>query len=173
VSGAELRAVDHLDSPNIVARLTLPTMAFAPEEKLEVIAAATRGLTELEPDPNRRLKYADFIDIYAMLTDDERERYHQHYPEEAATMAGFSQRFTEIGRQQGLEQGLEQGLSRGRREGEARVIVRLLARRVGPLGAAQVSRVEGLSVEALEALAEGLLGFTTPDELDRWLDSHG
>jgi hypothetical protein len=71
---AELRAVDYLDSPNIVARLTLPTMAFAPEDKLKVIAAATRGLTELEPALNRRLKYPDFIDIYAMLTDDERER---------------------------------------------------------------------------------------------------
>jgi len=177
---AELRAVDYLDSPNIVARLTLPTMAFAPEDKLEVIAAATRGLTELEPDLNRRLKYADFIDIYAMLTDDEREHYHRRYPEEAATMTGFSQRFTEIGRQQGLEQGLEQGLaqgleqgiSRGRREGEARVILRQLARRVGPLTAVQVSRVEALTVERLEALAEGLLEFMAPGELDRWLDEH-
>lgn len=41
---------------SFVARLTLPTMAFAPGETFEIIAAATRGLTELEPDPERRLK---------------------------------------------------------------------------------------------------------------------
>ncbi|WP_430754821.1 hypothetical protein [Magnetovirga frankeli] len=64
-------ANQYLDSPNIVARLRLPCMAYAPEDKLAIYAAATRGLMELEPNPERRLKYADFIDIYTALDDNE------------------------------------------------------------------------------------------------------
>jgi hypothetical protein len=43
-------------------------------ERVDVYASAQRGLMFLEPDPERRLKYVDFIDIYAGLTDAERER---------------------------------------------------------------------------------------------------
>jgi len=68
-------ARQHLNSPNSVARLTLPCMAYAPADKLAIYAAATRGLIELEPDPERRLKYADFIDIDAALDDNELKRY--------------------------------------------------------------------------------------------------
>ena len=46
-------------------------MAYAPEEKLSLYAAATRGLIELEPDPEWRLKYADFIDICTELNETE------------------------------------------------------------------------------------------------------
>ena len=76
-------AREHLQSTNLVARLALPTMAYAPDEKLAVYAAATRGLLDLEPDPEKQLKYADFIDIYAALDEQELERYQQRYPQEA------------------------------------------------------------------------------------------
>jgi hypothetical protein len=62
-------ARDHFQSTNVVARLNLPNMAYAPEEKLEVYASAVRGLADLEPDPERQLKYLDFIDIYAALDE--------------------------------------------------------------------------------------------------------
>ena len=75
----------HFDSANLVARLNLPNMAYAPEDKLEVYARAMRGLTTLEPDPERRLKYLDFIDIYAALDENERIVYRQRYPEEVTT----------------------------------------------------------------------------------------
>jgi hypothetical protein len=42
-------AREHFDSPNLVARLNLPNMAYRPDEKLEVYAKAMRGLTMLEP----------------------------------------------------------------------------------------------------------------------------
>ena len=86
----ETLAREHLHSDNLVARLALPTMAYRPEEKLAVYAAATRGLLALEPDPERRLKYADFIDIYAALDETELARYRQHYPQEAEAMSGFA-----------------------------------------------------------------------------------
>jgi hypothetical protein len=112
---------DYLESDNIVARLNLPSMRYGPDRKLAVYAAAVRGLVELEPDPEKKLKYLDFIDIYADLDDDERARYQREYPQEAATMGTFSERFL----QQGLEQGLAQGEHIGVRKGEARVLLRL------------------------------------------------
>ena len=102
-------ARDYLTSGNLVARLTLPSMSYAPEEKFEVIAAATRGLLELEPDPERRLKYADFIDIYAMLSETEQQAYRHRYPQEATAMMRFSERFIEQGRQEGLQKGQQEG----------------------------------------------------------------
>ncbi|MEA3638913.1 MAG: hypothetical protein VBE63_03095 [Lamprobacter sp.] len=97
-------ARDYLTSSNLVARLTLPTMAYTPDEKFEVIAAATRGLMDLEPDPERRLKYADFIDVYAMMDEAELEQYRQRYPQEAGTMMRFSERFIEQGRREGQKE---------------------------------------------------------------------
>ncbi len=118
---AELRYADYRDSTNLVARLTLPSMDYPPERKLEVYAQAVRGLTALEPDPEKRLKYLDFIDIYADLSDAERLQYQQTYPEEAQTMSRFAERFREEGMQQGMQQG------------EARVLVRQLRLKFGAL----------------------------------------
>jgi hypothetical protein len=80
-------------------------MAYEPQDKIMVYAQAMRGLIELEPHPERRLKYLDFIDIYADLDDNERQRYAQLYPQEASTMTGFAQRFIEEGRQEGRQEG--------------------------------------------------------------------
>ena len=71
---------------------------------------AIRGLVTLEPSPEKRLKYLDFIDIDAHLDDNERQRYAQLYPQEASTMTGFAQRFIEEGRKEGEEEGLKRGL---------------------------------------------------------------
>jgi len=45
-----LKARDYFDSPNLVARLNLPNMQYAPEEKVEVYANAVRGLRTLDAD---------------------------------------------------------------------------------------------------------------------------
>jgi len=54
------------DSNNIVARLNLPNMRYSPENKIDAYAHAVRGLARLENDPEKQLKYLDFIDIYAI-----------------------------------------------------------------------------------------------------------
>jgi predicted transposase YdaD len=65
------------------------------------------------------------------------------------------------------------GEARGEARGEAKVTLRLLARRCGPLSAATTDRIQALPLEQLEALAEALLDFTAPADLDAWLASHG
>ena len=95
----------YLESPNIVARLTLPTMRWPPELKLAIYASAIRGLDALERNPDKRAKYTTFVDIYSCLDNNERMIFEQHYQQEVTTMTGFAERF----REQGLEQGLKQG----------------------------------------------------------------
>ena len=49
------------------------------------------------------------------------------------------------------------------------MIKRLLKRRVGSLDSSVEKKLGRLSLERLGALAEALLDFTTPEDLDRWL----
>ena len=142
-------AREHFDSPNLVARLNLPNMAYAPEDKLEIYAHAMRGLTTLEPDPERRLKYLDFIDIYAALDENERIVYRQRYPEEVAEMTRFAERFMEKGREEGREEGIGQG--------EARVLLRQLTLKFGSVPDAVRSRVESADAETLLRWSEQVL----------------
>ncbi|NCC29090.1 MAG: DUF4351 domain-containing protein [Gammaproteobacteria bacterium] len=156
-----LRAREHLDSRNLVARLNLPNMAYAPEDKLEVYASAVRGLRELESDPERRLKYLDFIDIYAALDENERILYTQRYPQEAADMSGFAQRFIEQGIEQGIEKGIEQGVQRG----EARMLLSLLRLRFGELPDAMQQRIESADADTLLRWSERVLTARTLAEI--------
>jgi len=89
-------------------------MAYALDQKVEVYAQAVRGLLDLEPHPEKRLKYLDFIDIYANLDDNQRQDYATRYPREAAEMSGFAERFIEQGKQKGIQQGIQQGLEQER-----------------------------------------------------------
>ncbi|WPL14988.1 hypothetical protein [Thiorhodovibrio litoralis] len=157
-----LQARDYFDSPNLVARLNLPNMQYAPEEKVEVYAQAVRGLRTLEPDRERQIKYLDFVDIYAALDENERQRYQQHYAEEIETMSAFADRFIEQGLQQGVQQGLQQGLQ----QGEARTILRLLDQKFGP-EAAQAHRalIEAAELEQLETWLDRILTAETPETI--------
>jgi hypothetical protein len=151
------RARDSFNSTNLLERLTLPSMAYAPDEKLEVYAQATRGLLQLESDPERRLKYLDFIDIYADLTENERMLYNQRYPQEAADMSGFAQRF--------IDQGIEQGIETGVQRGEARVLLALLKIRFGDLPDSVRQRVENADAESLLIWSTRVLTAQTIDEV--------
>jgi hypothetical protein len=147
------RAGEYFESGNLVARLNLPNMAYDPSQKVDVYAHAVRGLLELEPSPERRLKYLDFIDIYANLTDNERILYQQRYPTEADAMSGFADRFIEQGMQQGMQQG------------EARVLLRLLTSRFGELPADMVRKIETADADTLLNWSERVLTAKTLGEV--------
>jgi hypothetical protein len=134
---ATLPYEDYRDSDNIVARVNLPNMRFDPERKVETYAYAARGLIELEEDSERRLKYLDFIDIYAHLDDNERERYQREYPDEAEIMSSFSERF------------IQQGEEIGVRKGEAKVLLNLLQLKFGEVPQAFIRRIDEANASAL------------------------
>ncbi|WP_058554181.1 hypothetical protein [Thiohalocapsa sp. ML1] len=135
---ADLPWQDWRDSDNIVARLNLPNMRYDhPNERVAVYALALRGLVQLEPDPEKRLKYADFVDIYADLTDAEREQYEREYPEETKTMQSFSTRMREEGKQIGIQ------------IGEAAMLLLLLEDKFGPVPEQVRAQVEAANPESL------------------------
>jgi hypothetical protein len=122
----DLNWQDWRDSDNIVARLNLPNMRYDPSERVAVYAMALRGLVQLEPDPEKRLKYLDFVEIYTRLTDVEREQYASAYPEETKTMQSFSTRMREEGIQLG----------------EAKMLLFLLEQKFGAVGKEVRQRIE-------------------------------
>jgi hypothetical protein len=152
---AELPFERYRDSDNLVARLTLPSMRYPPQRKVEVYAQAVRGLTALELDPERRLKYLDFIDIYAALDDNERVQYERDYPEEAQTMSRFAERF----RQEGMQQGMQQD--------EARVLVQLLRLKFGELPDEVRRRIDQADERTLLRWSERVLSASGLDEVLR------
>ena len=152
LSLAELRAEDYRDSANLVARVNLPNMQIG-TDRVDIYASAMRGLLELEPNDDRRAKYTDFIDIYAGLTENERQRYQREHPEESSTMKGI------------VTRAREEGMQRGRVEGERTVLERQLQRRFGRLPPATARRLDGASQADLEAWADNVLDADSLDEV--------
>lgn len=73
------------------------------------------------------------------------------------------------GRAEGLEQGLEEGLIQGRTAGERAIVIKQLIRKLGSLSPEVTAKVNVLSLEQLETLAEALLDFTSVGDLESWL----
>jgi hypothetical protein len=65
------------------------------------------------------------------------------------------------------------GRQEGRQAEAAALTLRLLQRRCGSLNPSQQARIEALPLSALEALADALLDFQGPEDLQAWLSGHG
>ena len=76
------------------------------------------------------------------------------------------------GEDRGRLEGRQEGRAEGRRAEACRVTLRQLNRRCGALSDATAARVQALSLEQLETLAEDLLDFTGPQDLTAWLAAH-
>lgn len=62
--------------------------------------------------------------------------------------------------------------AQGVQEGKAGLVLRQLKRRIGEIEAKDEIRINGLSVEQLEALGDALLDFSSYDDLPNWLANH-
>jgi Domain of unknown function (DUF4351) len=69
----------------------------------------------------------------------------------------------------GKQEGLHEGLQKGRHSEGAELVLRLLARRLGALSAAQQKGIRKLPLSKIEELGEALLDFTSREDLARWL----
>ena len=128
-------------------------MQSSEHRRIEVYAEAIRGLLELERDSDKRVKYIEFIDIYAGLTDNQYRRYQRQYREDSSTMAGV------------ISRAREEGMKQGRVEGERVVLERQLKRRFGLLSPEVAARLEQASVADLETWAENVLDAPTLDDV--------
>lgn len=159
---SSLPAEQYRNSDNIVARIILPTMGYARQQVVDIVAWALRGL-EMEPNEEKRFKYMDFIDAYSSLDDNERQIFAQRYPQEDTIMSTLSQRM----RSEGLREGILLGRQEGRQEGESTVLLRQLSRRFGPLSAAMTERLQKASSAELERWADNVLDARSLEEVFR------
>jgi predicted transposase YdaD len=71
-----------------------------------------------------------------------------------------------------LEEGRLEGLETGRQQEAAALAVRLLTRRLGGVDVGSHERLRELPLQQLEQLAEDLLDFTGPGDLQAWFEDH-
>jgi len=151
-------AEDHMESDNIVARVNLPNMAFPRDRKLDVYASAQEGLVTLEQDVNKRIKYAEFIDLYAGLDEAEmicyREEYLPKSPKKEEIMG-----LIELGKREGRKE--------GRKEGEARMLSKLMTRRFGKVPVWAENRLKQAEEKELEIWIDRILDAGSVEEIFR------
>lgn len=122
---------------------------------------AIQGLITLESDPDKQAKYADWVDIYTQLDDNEINEYAKRYPEEENTMVGFAQRY----REEGISIGEARGEARGEVKGEAQTLLKLVKLRFGECPDWVESKLNTADRVQLDQWVAGILTATTLEEL--------
>ncbi|MCP9941502.1 DUF4351 domain-containing protein [Cyanobium sp. ATX 6E8] len=74
---------------------------------------------------------------------------------------------------EGRQEGLQEGLQEGKAQEAAKMTLRQLNRRCGPLSETTTAQIQALPLEQLEALADALLDFQGPTDLSAWLAANG
>ncbi len=168
-----LAASDYKDSSNIVARLNLPNMRHPKQERLQIYLAAQLGLLQMERNPNKQLKYADFIDYYADLSEQEMIDYQTRYLNDKGEIMGFAQHFRQEGKEEGRQEGRQrpEGRQEGRQEECIALVTRLLRRKFGiqPEFEALLPQLQALPIEKLEELTEVIFDWAGLNDLAEWL----
>lgn len=66
---------------------------------------------------------------------------------------------------------MEKGIVEDRELGERAIVIKQLTRKLHNISPEILERVNGLNLEWLEVLAEDLLDFTSPVDLETWISS--
>jgi len=98
-------------------------------------------------------KYVDFIDIYAEISEEEKDDLYRELSENEETVM-LAQYIRNKGFEEGIQQGIEQGLEQGVHRGMATTLKRTLRKRFG----------------TLPKWAEDRIDQATASQLDRWID---
>ncbi len=131
-----------------------------PRVKVECL----RLLATLRLDPARSQLISGFVDTYLKLNVQEE----QMFQVEVGTLEGTERE----GIMQIVTSWMEQGIAEGEQRGEVRLVLRLLARRVGTLPTSVEAQVQALDLPQLEALGEALLDFAQLPDLTAWLQGN-
>jgi len=135
---------------------------------LNLLTLPVRPETELRPSTQQILELRP--DLLSAVLPILVERFPTLTREEIIVIAGIPAK--ELRHTRAAQQWIEEGRQEGEAQGEAKVTLRQLNRRCGPLTDASTARIQALPLEQLEALAEALLDFTGPEDLATWLAAH-
>ncbi|WP_255017417.1 DUF4351 domain-containing protein [Cyanobium sp. A2C-AMD] len=136
--------------------LNLLTLPVRPESEL---AASSQQILASRPD----LKTV----VLPMLV----QRFPELTEDQIMVIAGIPRE--EIRHTRAVQDWLAEGRQEGEARGEAKVTLRLLNRRCGPLTGATTTQIQALPLEQLEVLADALLDFQGPADLAAWLAANG
>ncbi|MCS5692880.1 DUF2887 domain-containing protein [Cyanobium sp. FGCU-6] len=156
VDGVQWLSLEELGSqPQLDPLLNLLTLPVRPEAELQ---ASSQQILERRPDLLSAVQTI-LLERLPLLTREDLMEF--------ATIPAKDLRHTRV-----AQEWIEEGRQEGRLEGEAKVALRQLDRRCGPLSNATTARIQALQLEQLEALAEALLDFSGPADLAAWLAEH-
>ena len=164
---------DFVNRPNPVAAALMARMRVAPEDRPRVKLQCLRLLATLKLDRARMQLISGFVDSYLRLNAQEQQMFDSDLAAIAPAEQETVMELTTSWKEEGLRQGLQQGLQQGRRQAAQDIVLRLLARRFGPLSADLEGRVRQLATPAVEELADALLGFAGMTEAEAWVAARG
>ena len=154
---------DYLDRSNPVAAALMSKMSIATKDRPKVKAECLRLLVTLKLDPAKSRLISKFVDTYLRLNVQEESTFQSEIDKMGMTQKEEIMQTMTSWEEKGMEKGLERGLDRQRS-----TILRQLTRKVGPMTDETIERVNGLSFDQLENLAEALLDFTQFEDLLQW-----
>ncbi len=173
---ADLQTLESDDNPFalvVLAHAGVKATKSDSNSRLDWKFRLTRRLFEQGYDRQKIIDLYRFIDWVMLLPRElglEYERRVDEYQEEHKVeyLTSMERRAMERGRQAGIVEGLQEGMLQGELSGRAATVQRLLARRVGVLSKEDEQRIRSLSITMLDLLADDLLDFGEPADLQRW-----
>ncbi|MBH8555219.1 DUF4351 domain-containing protein [Nostocaceae cyanobacterium CENA357] len=151
-----------LNQPNPVAAALMAKMEFKLEERVRVKLECLRMLVTLKLNPAKIELISGFIDIYLRLNATEEQELETELKQANLVEEEQIMEIVTSWMEKGIEQGIEQG--------EQKIIKRQLKRRFNNIDSALENRVNGLSSEQLENLADAIFDFQSLEDLIKWLD---
>lgn len=155
----QLRWQNFFNQLNPIASALMAKMRMNIQERPIVKLMSLQLLANLELNPAQVQLISGFIDTYLDLNAQE-ERIFQ---EQLASI--------EPQQEERVMQIVTSWMRQGIQQGEAKLILRLLNRRLGGVNQQLQERIQNLSTAELEELGEALLDFTTTADLEAWFEN--
>jgi hypothetical protein len=167
-----LRWEDFRDVPNPVAAAFMARMHIARGERGRVKWACYDSLARLGVSNERAQRIVEFVEAYLQLDGQDqqvfREAFQASQPAVKEAVMEYANQWVEMGKREGRQEGLHVGRQEGRHQAVLDLLLRLLARRFGPVPDARRETLAALPVETVEAMVEGIFEVASLEDLDRF-----
>jgi hypothetical protein len=160
---------DYLAHPNPVSAALMSLMGVKKEDRWRVKLECLRMLVSLKLDHKKMRFLSGFIDNYLRLSAQEMLIFTQETVKLNAVERGKVMEMTTSWKEEGLKEGIQIGRQEGRQEGQLLLVERLLRRRCGAMPKTVKAKLQELSSDRLEKLADALLDFKSAEDLETWL----
>ncbi|MBC7881204.1 MAG: DUF4351 domain-containing protein [Anaerolineae bacterium] len=155
---------DYMNNPNPVACALMAKMRIDPLDRPRVKFECLCLLTTLNLEEGKERLISSFVDAYLRLNSPEKQQFEALIatlePERREDVMVLTTSWKEEGRAEGLAEGLQQVKN---------ILLRQIGRKFPELTPDTLEQVRVLNVSQLEALADALLDFSTPQDLLTWL----